>query len=278
VLAILRAGATPVLADIGEADALLDLESAHRCLTPRTKAVLLVHLYGRVPEMSEWKSFCDEQGLLLLEDCAQAHLAGSNGKFAGTFGACGAFSFYPTKNLGALGDGGALVSDSHDVAEKAKRLRNYGQSTRYHHTDLGLNSRLDELQAAILSARFGWLERFTKRRREIAALYHSRIRNSQIKLLAPPRAEENHVYHLFVVKCRERDRLIEHLENQQIASLVHYPLPIHHQESTRCLGADPTGLRRSENHAATCLSIPCHPQMGDRAVDRVVDALNSFAE
>lgn len=277
VLAILRTGATPVLADIGETDALLDLESVRRCLTPRTKAVLLVHLYGRVGEMDEWTQFCEEKGLLLTEDCAQAHLAACNGKSAGTFGAWGAFSFYPTKNLGSLGDGGAIVTSSRRLAETARRLRNYGQSSRYHHTHLGLNSRLDELQAAILGVRLDWLKQFTQRRREIAARYYSAVDNELIQLPARPRASENHVYHLYVIRCPERDRLMAHLDDRGISSLIHYPHPIHHQEPTRNLRTDPEGLPRSENHAANCLSIPCHPQIDDHAVEQVIDALNSFA-
>lgn len=277
VLAILRAGATPVLADISANDALLDPESAQRCLTPRTKGILLVHLYGRIAPMNQWRSFCDEHNLLLIEDCAQSHLAMCDGKFAGTFGAAGAFSFYPTKNLGAVGDGGALVTNSEEIAAKAKRLRHYGQSVRYYHTELGLNSRLDELQAAILRARLDWLEQFTKRRREIAALYYSGIRHPRIELLVQPSSQENHVYHLFVVRCEDRQRLMSHLEVCRIASSIHYPLPIHEQELTCHLDADPAGLRHSENHAATCLSIPCHPQMKDGEVNRVIDALNSFA-
>jgi dTDP-4-amino-4,6-dideoxygalactose transaminase len=275
-LGILRAGATPVLADIREEDALLDIDSVRRCISPRTKAVLLVHLYGQLPDMSAWKQFRAENGLLLLEDCAQAHLATDGGKGAGTFGSWGAFSFYPTKNLGALGDGGALVTDSEEIAEKAKRFRNYGQGERYYHPEFGLNSRLDELQAAILTTRLNWLKDFTWRRREIAKLYHSSIRNPKIELLARPRREENHVHHLFVVRCKERDRLLQHLKNQSITSLIHYPVPIHQHDPTRHLRADPEGLLRSENHAATCLSIPCHPQMDEAAAHRVIDALNSF--
>jgi dTDP-4-amino-4,6-dideoxygalactose transaminase len=276
VLGILRADASPVLADINEGDALLDIDSVRRCVSPRTKAVLLVHLYGQVPDMSVWKHFCAETGILLLEDCAQAHLATDGGKGAGTFGPWGAFSFYPTKNLGAIGDGGALVTDSEEIAEKAKRMRNYGQRERYHHPDFGLNSRLDELQAAILATRLHWLEQFSKRRREIAKSYHSSIRNPKIELLAPPRSEESHVHHLFVVRCKERDRLLQHLKDQSITSLIHYPVPIHQQDPTRHLRIDPEGLLRSENHATTCLSIPCHPQMDEAAVHGVVEALNSF--
>ncbi len=277
VLAILRAGATPVLADIRREDALLDAASAGRCLSENTKAVLLVHLYGRTPNMEAWESFCTERKLLLLEDCAQAHLASWKGRKAGTFGSWGAFSFYPTKNLGALGDGGALTTRSDDVATMARRLRNYGQSNRYQHAELGLNSRLDELQAAILRVRLEWLNQFMEHRRMIAERYYARIRNPQIAILSRAPATENHVYHLFVVRCSKRDELREHLKSLRVETLIHYPLPIHHQPPTRGLRTDPTGLRNAEAHATQCLSIPCHPQMDETAMDHVIEALNSFA-
>jgi len=277
VLAILRAGATPVLADISREDALLDAASVGRCLSEDTKAVLLVHLYGRTPNMGAWESLCTERKLFLLEDCAQAHLASWKGRKAGTFGSWGAFSFYPTKNLGALGDGGALTTGSDDVATMARRLRNYGQSDRYQHPELGLNSRLDELQAAILRVRLEWLNQFMEHRRMIAERYYARIRNPQITVLSRPPATENHVYHLFVVRCSKRDELREHLKNLRIETLIHYPIPIHQQPPTRGLRTDPTGLRNAEAHATQCLSIPCHPQMDETAIDHVIEALNSFA-
>ncbi len=276
VLAVVRAGATPVLADVDPSTALLDCNSVRRCISPRTRAVLLVHLYGRIAEMERWVAFCAENDIALLEDCAQAHGARSAGKAAGTFGAFGAFSFYPTKNLGALGDGGALCMSREDLDEKARRLRNYGQSDRYHHEDLGLNSRLDEIQAAILVERLAWVDRFTERRRQIADAYNAGIRNERVHRLAPPPVRENHVYHLYVVLCDERDHLAAHLRERGVETLVHYPVPAHLQKPSLSIRRDPSGLRTAELHAARCLSIPCHPQMSDSDVEEVIDAINSF--
>jgi dTDP-4-amino-4,6-dideoxygalactose transaminase len=199
-----------------------------------------------------------------------------NGRHAGTFGQWGAFSFYPTKNLGALGDAGALTTASEALATKARCLRNYGQSDRYLHTELGLNSRLDELQAALLAVRLEWLEQFTRRRQEIAAQYHAQVRNSKVRMLGLPKFAENHVYHLFVIRCAERDKLIRHLGKEGVQTIAHYPIAIHQQPGARNLRTDPSGLRNAELHAAECLSVPCHPQMGAPAVQRVIAALNSF--
>jgi dTDP-4-amino-4,6-dideoxygalactose transaminase len=276
VLAILRAGAVPVLADIDPQTALLDPASAERCLTPRTRAVLLVHLYGQVRNMEHWVSLCKQANILLLEDCAQSHLALWNNRTGGTFGAWGAYSFYPTKNLGAIGDGGALVTNTEQIAAQARMLRNYGQSERYHHPALGLNSRLDELQAAILRVRLQLLDAYTQRRKEIANAYFSGIDNSRLQALARPGQADSHVFHLFVVRCRERDRLMAHLQERGVGSLIHYPVPIHHQKPCAGIGRDPQGLRRAEEHAAECLSIPCHPQMSDSDVRAVIEAVNAF--
>ena len=276
VLAIHKTGAIPVLADIVPETALLDVASVERCLTERTRAVLLVHLYGQIHGMDHWTTFCRQNRLHLLEDCAQAHLATWQGKRAGSFGEWGAYSFYPTKNLGAIGDAGILVTSQAAIAQQARVLRNYGQSDRYHHTELGMNSRLDELQAALLQVRLAWLEPFTTRRRQIAGQYFAQIHNSKISLLSPPVAEENHVYHLFVVRCAEREQLARHLKIKGITTLSHYPLPAHHQQPSQDLARDPMGLLQAEQHAADCLSIPCHPQMSDRDVQSVIEALNEF--
>jgi dTDP-4-amino-4,6-dideoxygalactose transaminase len=278
VLAIIRAGATPVLADIDPSSALMSLESAARCVTPRTKAVLLVHLYGQIRGMNTWVDFCKRLNLALVEDCAQAHSASQGGKIAGSFGMAGAYSFYPTKNLGALGDAGIIVTAREELADRAARIRNYGQSTRYHHPVLGLNSRLDELQAAILSERLKWLPEFTRRRQKIADIYRSQICNPAIKCLADPEERHSHVYHLFVVTCSRRDLLQKHLQDAGIQTLIHYPIPVHHQESCREVSRDPQGLSASERHAASCLSIPCHPQMSDEDAAGVVSAINSFRD
>jgi dTDP-4-amino-4,6-dideoxygalactose transaminase len=276
VLAILRAGATPVLADIDPDTALLSIESVQRCVGRNTKAVLLVHLYGQLRDGSAWQTFCNDRSILLLEDCAQAHLAAAQGRVAGSFGAAGAYSFYPTKNLGAPGDAGMLVTDDPGIAERAGRLRNYGQSVRYHHPQIGLNSRLDELQAAILNERLRWLSEFTKRRQEIASAYLSGIQNPEVTLLSAPQEPIAHVYHLFVIVCRDRSGMQRHLERCGVQTLIHYPIPVHHQEPCRDLRCDPQGLAQCERHAARCLSLPCHPQMTNGDIETVIEAVNSY--
>ena len=276
VLAILRAGATPVLADIDPATALMDRKSVLRCVTSKTRALLPVHLYGQVRDMDKWQALCRDKGLELLEDCAQSHGAKWGGRSCGTFGSWGAFSFYPTKNLGAIGDGGALITDNPELAEKARVLRNYGQSTRYSHPVLGLNSRLDEMQAALLSVRLKRLPAFLARRREIASMYRAGISNPAITLMDPPVKAESHVHHLFVIRCRERDRLMDHLKIRNVESLIHYPVPIHFQEPCKTIRRDPQGLSAAETHAGECLSIPCHPYMTNQDAAQVVEALNAF--
>lgn len=276
VLAILRAGAVPVLADVDPDTALLDPASVRRCLGPRTKAVILVHLYGQVRNMEVWQGICEDAGIHLIEDCAQAHDARWNGRVAGAFGRAGAYSFYPTKNLGALGDGGALVSNDDAIATSAAQLRNYGQSERYKHPEIGMNSRLDELQAAILSVRLDWLARYTADRQRIAQRYHRELCNSVVKPLAAPTQPDAHVYHLFVVRCEQRDGLQAHLKQAGVQALMHYPIPIHHQAPCRDIRRDPAGLAASERHAVDCLSLPCHPQMTEGQIGTVIEAVNAF--
>ena len=276
VLAILRAGATPVLADIEPQTGLLSRDSVRRCLTSKTRAVLLVHLYGQVRDMEAWQAFCANCEIHLIEDCAQAHLATWRGKVAGSFGLAGAYSFYPTKNLGAAGDAGMLVCQDAFLAERASQLRNYGQSVRYYHPELGMNSRLDEVHAAMLMARLPWLVGFTERRRAIAKAYDTRILHPEITLLSKPEEEAAHAYHLYVVKTHARDELIRHLQQQSIHVHVHYPVSMHQQKSCSELRCDPVGLSACEEHAAQCLSLPCHPQMTESDVERVIAAINKF--
>jgi len=276
VLGIVRAGGTPVLADIDPETALISLSSVDRCLTSRTKAVLLVHLYGQMRDLHEWKNYCETHGLALIEDCAQSHDAIDEGRVAGSWGEFGAFSFYPTKNLGAAGDAGALVTNGKDIAERARSLRNYGQRSRYEHEFVGLNSRMDEVQAAILRCRVEKLCEWTERRRQIASRYRNEIQSDYIRLLVEPRSLDNHVYHLFVVASRERERLQRHLIDLGVETLIHYPIPIHEQSPFRSLTTDPIGLMNSEDHARECLSLPCRPNMSDSEVERVVEAVNTF--
>lgn len=276
VLAVLRAGAIPVLADIDPQTALLSIESAERCVSGRTKALLLVHLYGQIREMDAWEAFCNKHGIALVEDCAQAHLATWRGKVAGSIGAAGAYSFYPTKNLGAPGDAGMLVTNDEALAQRASRLRNYGQSIRYHHPEIGMNSRLDEIHAAMLAERMKWLPEFTERRRQIAEVYRAGITHPQVRQLAPPEEMSAHVYHLYVITCEQRDALQAHLQQNQVQSHIHYPIPIHKQEPCRDIARDPQGLANSERHAASCLSLPCHPQLTDDNINLVMAAVNAF--
>jgi dTDP-4-amino-4,6-dideoxygalactose transaminase len=276
VLAILRAGATPVLADIDPTTGLLDPESVKRCVTESTRAVILVHLYGQVRNMAAWVQLCDSLGIELIEDCAQSHGAKDEGVGCGAFGAAGAFSFYPTKNLGAIGDAGALVTNRTGIAEQARMLRNYGQTNRYEHLVVGMNSRLDELQAAILRVRLDYLSSFTQRRQEIADLYLTGISNPWVTTLAAPLNTEQHVYHLFVVTTNFREQLQNHLREAGIETLIHYPISADHQVALQGIATDPQGLPHSHLHATTCLSLPCQPQLTDAEVDSVISAVNSF--
>ena len=276
VLAIIRAGAVPVLADVESDTALLSIESVKRCISKNTKAIVLVHLYGEVRNMQAWVDLCAEIEIALIEDCAQSHLATWQGRVAGSFGKAGAYSFYPTKNLGAPGDAGMLVTNDEIIASKAKQLRNYGQSVRYHHPVLGMNSRLDEMQAAMLSERLHYLREFTERRRQIASAYFAGITNPLVKLPKLPQEPSSHVYHLFVVTCEMREKLQAHLHDCGVQALIHYPIPIHHQEPCNNMLRDSKGLVNTEKHALNCLSLPCHPQMTDDDIVKVIAATNSF--
>lgn len=276
VLAIIRAGATPVLADIDEKTGLLRKESAVRCISSKTKAILLVHLYGQVLDVEEWAQICTDHSIYLIEDCAQSHQSIWNGKHAGNFGIAGAYSFYPTKNLGGFGDSGAIITQNSELADKAQKLRNYGQNQRYHHPLIGLNSRLDEVQAAILRVRMKWLSIFTNRRREIANRYLNTINSPYLQLLSEPVQPLSHVYHLFVLRSEFRTLIQGYLQQHEIQSFIHYPIPIHKQESCLQVRTDPNGLPNSESFANTCFSIPCHPQLTDEQVMYISDVLNDF--
>jgi len=276
VLAIMRAGATPVLADIDPDTAMLDLESVRRCLTARTKAIVLVHLYGQAGPIDELLALGQDRNIHLIEDCAQAHGAVYHGQPVGSFGIFGAWSFYPTKNLGAIGDAGAITTSSVQVAENARALRHYGQITPNHHQLIGMNSRLDELQAAILRVRLRHLKNWTDRRREIAKMYREGIHHPQVHVLPAPSESLSHVYHLFVVTSPQRDALQIHLRAHGIETLVHYANPAHKQEPCRYVAHDPSGLKHAEQHAAECISLPCQHGLADEEVERVIKAVNSF--
>jgi dTDP-4-amino-4,6-dideoxygalactose transaminase len=271
-LAIVMAGARPVFADIDPVRLTLDPAAAAAAGTPRTAAVLPVHLYGQPADMPAIMAMAERHNLAVVEDACQAHLATSAGRPVGTFGAAGAFSFYPTKNLGALGDGGAVTTNDDALAERLKRLRNGGQTSQYHHIECGVNSRLDEVQAAILRARLPALAATTARRRQLAARYRAALVEAPVVM--PPECDAGHVYHLFPVRASDRDGLRRHLETEGIGSLVHYPLPLPGQPAFADLGAPVCPA--AERLCAEVCSLPLHPQLTDEDVDRVAAAVQSW--
>jgi dTDP-3-amino-3,4,6-trideoxy-alpha-D-glucose transaminase len=271
-LAIQMAGATPVFADIDLDRLTMAPAAAEAAITPRTAALLPVHLYGQPADMPALQSVAARHGLALVEDACQAHLATSAGRPVGTFGAAGAFSFYPTKNLGALGDAGAVTTDDAQLAEKLKRLRNGGQSAKYRHDEFGVNSRLDEIQAAILRERLARLPRWTEVRRALATEYRAALAGAAVGV--PPECDPGHVYHLFPVLTADRDRFQAHLADRGIGTLVHYPIPLPRQPAF----ADSAGAvcRVADRVAAEVCSLPCHPYMTREELLAVADAVHAW--
>ena len=268
-LAVLMTGARPVFADIDPERMTLDPAAAERAVTARTAALLPVHLYGQAADMSALATLADRKGLALIEDCCQAHLATCAGQPVGTFGAAGAFSFYPTKNLGALGDGGAVITSDAALADRITRLRNGGQSDRYHHVEAGVNSRLDEMQAAILRARLPRLARRTAERRALAAEYRARLEGGPVKV--PMEMDAGHVYHLFPVRSPGRAALQSRLRAAGIETLIHYPVAISQQPAFA--STDPADNPNAIRAADEVLSLPLYPGLPLESVLAVVDAL-----
>jgi dTDP-3-amino-3,4,6-trideoxy-alpha-D-glucose transaminase len=271
-LAIMMAGARPVFADVDPATLTIDPARIESAIGPRTRAILPVHLYGQAADMAAIERIAARHTLAIVEDCCQAHLATAEGRPVGTIGAAGAFSFYPTKNLGALGDGGAVVTNDRGLADRIKRLRNGGQIDRYHHQEPGVNSRLDEMQAAILRARLPQLAGWTDRRRRLAAAYRRRLAAAPVTVLAERDAGQ--VYHLFVVRSATRDDLRAHLAGRGIETLIHYPVPIPRQ---RALAAEnPADCPIAAAACNEVLSLPLHPALSDSDIAAVSDAIGAF--
>jgi dTDP-4-amino-4,6-dideoxygalactose transaminase len=267
-LAILAVGATPVFADIDPDRLTLDPRAVAAVITPRTAAIMPVHLYGQATEMPALMKIASRHGLAVVEDCCQAHLATCGGRPVGSFGAVAAYSFYPTKNLGALGDGGALTSGDATLAARARRIRNGGQSDRYRHDEFGVNSRLDEIQAAILRTRLQWLPAWTERRRTLARQYRSALSDSAA-VTVPPEKDAGHVYHLFPVLSMERETVREHLRQAGIETLIHYPIPIHKQKAI----ASPADCPVAERVCNQVFSLPLYPALENGAVQQIASAL-----
>jgi dTDP-3-amino-3,4,6-trideoxy-alpha-D-glucose transaminase len=271
-LAIMMAGATPVFADLDEDRLTLDPAKVDAAVTPRTAAILPVHLYGQAADMVGIEAIARRHNLAIVEDACQAHLATANGRPVGTIGAAGAFSFYPTKNLGALGDAGAIITNDAALAEKLKRLRNGGQTAKYHHVEFGVNSRLDEMQAAVLRARLPFLAAWTTRRRELAARYREALVDSPV--IVPPERDPGHVYHLFPVRSAQRDAFQAHLREQGIETLIHFPVPIPKQPAMVDLPASSCPI--ADQVCDEVFSLPLHPALNDSDVDRVAASVHEF--
>lgn len=276
ILSIVKLGAVPVFADIDPGTGLIDIESARSLISSKVKAIVVVHLYGRVANMPQFVQLCRDAGIELVEDCAQSTGAELEGTSAGGFGAFGAYSFYPTKNLGAIGDGGAVVSKSERLVESIQKLRNYGQSSRYVHELLGSNSRLDELQASFLRVKLRELRRNNAIRRNIAKRYFGEINSPHVQLLSAPQSEKAHVYHLFVLLTDKREALSGFLRDRGIESLIHYPVPAHKQPALQSVFFRAGKLRYVERFSDQCLSIPAHPGLSKKQVTRVISAINDF--
>jgi dTDP-4-amino-4,6-dideoxygalactose transaminase len=275
-LAVLAAGARPVFVDLDPETLNLSPEAAAKAVTPRTKVLLPVHLYGHPADMDPLLELARARGLVVLEDACQAHGALYKGRPVGTLGGLGALSFYPTKNLGALGDGGALLVEHEDLAARLRRLRNGGQSDRYRHELVGLNSRLDELQAAILRVGLPHLPAWTERRRALATLYRSELEGTGLTLpTEKPYARA--VWHLFVVRHPRRDALAAEMERRGVGSLVHYPIPLHLQPAFSGLGGRRGDLDVAEKAAGEVLSLPLYPEMSDDQARAVAAAVRSAA-
>lgn len=274
-LAVTAAGLSPVLVDPDPDTFNLSPAAAERALDEGARAVMAVHLYGRIAPVEALAALCRDRGALLLEDAAQAHGAGLRGRRAGAWGAAAGFSFYPGKNLGALGDAGAATTDDDDLAARLRALRNYGSEVKYEHRLLGVNSRLDELQAALLGVKLPALDGENARRRGIAGRYLAEIRHPDVRLPIAPETADEHVWHLFVVRTGERDRLAAHLHARGVLTQIHYPIPIHRQA---CYAGrfDGAALPVAERLSREVLSLPMSPALTEEEVTRVVDGVNAY--
>jgi dTDP-4-amino-4,6-dideoxygalactose transaminase len=268
VAAIELAGARPVFVDIDPDSYTMDASQIEAAITPRTRAILPVHLYGQAADLAPLLDIARRHGLRLIEDCAQAHGTTYQGRRVGAFGDVGCFSFYPTKNLGAYGDGGLIVTNDSALAERARLLRQYGWREHYVSSRRGTNSRLDELQAAILRVKLRHLEAWNEQRRALAALYNQLLAGSGVTTPFEP-AYSRHVYHLYVIQSERRADLQAHLQAHGVSALVHYPVPVHLQPAYADLGYTPGRLPATEHVASRILSLPLYPELTEDEVRTV---------
>jgi dTDP-4-amino-4,6-dideoxygalactose transaminase len=278
LLAISQTGATPVLVDIDPATGLMDVSQLEEKITERTRAIVPVHLYGQAVDLDPLLEIAQRYSLLVIEDSCQAHGTLYKGKRTGTFGHAGTYSFYPSKNLGAFGDGGAIVTNDREMADKIRQLRNGGQRERYHHNLMGLNSRLDEIQAAILRVKLPHLESWNNARRERAALYTRLLTDTPLGL--PVEKEYGQaIYHLYVVRTAngtERDALMQFLKERGVGTGIHYPIPAHLQQAYSWLNLPPGSLPQAEDTAQRIVSLPMFPELPLEHVERVCELIKQF--
>ena len=280
VEAVLYSGARPVLVDVDERTFNLDLAAAEQAITPRTKAIMPVHLYGRTVDLQPLLALAKDRGLQLIEDACQAHGATlDGGGKAGSAGSAAAFSFYCSKNLGAYGEAGSITTNDDTLAAELRSLREHGQSTRYYHPVVGYNARLDELQAAILRIKLRKLPAWNARRQAIARHYNERLAGSGVILPELPEGGR-HVFHVYAIRVPggKRDALKQHLAERGIGTGVHYPVPIHLQEASAFLGYRPGDFPVTERLAGEVLSLPMYAELGDAQVETVADAIREFGD
>ncbi len=274
VIAVTENKATPVFVEPNEYF-LIDPNLIEKAITPKTKAIIPVHLYGQACDMDAIMDIAKKHQLYVVEDCAQSYGATYKNQMTGTFGDIGCFSFYPTKNLGALGDGGAMVTNDKDLDRELRMMRNFGSEKKYHHEIEGVNSRLDEIQAAMLSVKLKYLDEMNKERQKIASYYLSKIKNPIIELpkTAP---HNNHVYHLFVIKTSKRDELIKYLESHNIKTQIHYPIPPHLEDRYQSLNYSLGDYPKTEEVAQAVVSLPLYLGIKTSNLIKIVDALEGF--
>lgn len=275
-LSVSAVGATPVPVEPEIGSYNIDPELIEAAITKNTKAILPVHLYGQSCNMSRIMEIADKYKLLVIEDNAQAHMSSWNGKMTGTFGNINATSFYPGKNFGALGDGGGLTTNDENLYNAAKIYRNYGSDKKYYNQIKGVNSRLDELHAAVLSVKIKYLKELTERRRVIANKYTELLQDCKELQLPYTCKEAEHVFHLYVICCENRDELQAHLSKNNIGTLIHYPVPPHLQIAYKELGYKEGDFPKAERIAKTCLSLPIYPGMLDSEIEEVCNVIKAF--
>jgi dTDP-4-amino-4,6-dideoxygalactose transaminase len=278
VAAVVATGATPILVDVGAGSYTIDPIRLEEALSPRTKAVIAVHLYGQPADMAAINAIAARRGLTVIEDCAQAAGARCGNARVGSLGDIGCFSFYPTKNLGAIGDGGMVTTDDDDLAMRVRRLRQYGWNEMRETEYVGTNSRLDALQAAILGVKLRHLDEDNARRVEIAQRYNRGLAGLAL-MLPPETVDGDHVFHLYVARCEHREALRAHLAANQITSAVHYPVPVHrHAGYAEKVVIPKQGLPRTEDLVGGILSLPIYPELRDDEVDNVIGSIRRFYE